>query len=301
MFSGELDAVTAEQVRALVGLGAAEAFDLDFKSAHYGTSDAQKRDLAGDVAALANTAGGLIVIGVVEDDQARADSAPGVELSDAHVARVRQVVAAGVSPLPAFDVITVPEGSDPGHGFMLIAVPRSVLAPHAVLINDALRFPTRNGSTTRYLSEPEVAAAYRARLANAARRAERVVQVESDLTNRLGLLTDPWIAVTLVPELPGEFTITHASFTEFEADVRATAVVRIDGGDRPFRRVDVGHERFLADDSKLIRDDPALWSAATELHTDGSGVVALRLYDISGAVIPKTRGRARSPHTRRNS
>lgn len=36
----------------------AEAYDLDFKATLYGKSDKERRDLAGDVAALANTAGG---------------------------------------------------------------------------------------------------------------------------------------------------------------------------------------------------------------------------------------------------
>lgn len=34
--------------------------DLDFKRQLYGTNDSAKRDLAGDVAALANTVGGLL-------------------------------------------------------------------------------------------------------------------------------------------------------------------------------------------------------------------------------------------------
>lgn len=63
LLGGSLDAVTAASVRGLVEVGVAEAFDLDFKSTHYGRGDSEKRDLAGDVAALANTAGGLIVIG----------------------------------------------------------------------------------------------------------------------------------------------------------------------------------------------------------------------------------------------
>lgn len=286
LFGGPLEAVTVEQVRALVDLHAVEAFDLDFKEAHYGRTDSEKRDLTGDVAALANTAGGLIVIGIAEDTQARAAAAPGVEVSDGEVARIRQIVAAGVSPLPAFDVITVLDDAKPGSGFVLIAVPQSVLAPHAVLINDALRFPTRNGATIRHLSEPEVANAYRARLTSAALRGERVGQVESALVGRLDLTQHPWMAVTLVPDLPGDFTITRASFTAFETDSRAVRIVPLDGGgSRSFLRADVGHQRLRADDS-MRTDEPAPWSAATELNTDGAGVVALRLHDIGASVQP---------------
>jgi hypothetical protein len=94
----------------------------------YGSSDKDQRDAATDVAALANTAGGLIIGGIAEDDQARAAAAPGVALSDAEERRIRQIVAAQVVPLPVFDVVRVEDPAQPGHGLVLIAVPRSPLA-----------------------------------------------------------------------------------------------------------------------------------------------------------------------------
>jgi hypothetical protein len=38
-----------------------------------------------------------------------------------------------------------------------------------VIVNQGLRYPRRNGTVTRYLSEPEVATAYRERLVGAQR------------------------------------------------------------------------------------------------------------------------------------
>ncbi|KOX14560.1 hypothetical protein ADK67_42180 [Saccharothrix sp. NRRL B-16348] len=85
-----------------------EDFDLDFKSALYGSADKAKRDLSTDVAALANTAGGLIVLGMDEDEQARATGPTDMPVSDAEVNRMLQVVASGTAPLPAR---VVPRGS----------------------------------------------------------------------------------------------------------------------------------------------------------------------------------------------
>ena len=149
----------------LISNQVAEAFDLDFKCEIYGSSERDKHAAATDVAALANTAGGLIIGGIAEDDQARAAVAPGVALSDADEQRIRQIVASRVVPMPVIDVMRVEDPARPGHGLVLIAVPRSLLAPHAVIVNEGLRYPRRNGATTRYLSEPEVAAAYRERFA----------------------------------------------------------------------------------------------------------------------------------------
>src|SRR6266704_2206470 len=122
IFGVPLDDLQYEHLEALVPNQVSEAFDLDFKGSQYGNADRDRRDLATDVAALANTAGGLLVLAVV----------------------------------------------------------RSPLAPHAVIVNQGLRYPRRNGTTTRYLSEPEVASAYRERLAGAQRQAARVEEIEGE-------------------------------------------------------------------------------------------------------------------------
>lgn len=100
----------------LISNQVAEAFDLDFKSEMYGSSDRDKRDAVTDVAALANTAGGLIIGGIAEDDQARAAAAPGVALSDADERRIRQIIASQVVPMPVIDVIHVEDPARPGPG-----------------------------------------------------------------------------------------------------------------------------------------------------------------------------------------
>jgi hypothetical protein len=107
--------------------------------------------------------GGVIIFGVSEDGQARAKAAPGVDITDAEVRRIRQVAASLLSPLPLFDVVTIPDETTTERqaassestgdqnelpstpGFILVAVPRSLKAPHAVLVNDDLRYPKRNG------------------------------------------------------------------------------------------------------------------------------------------------------------
>jgi hypothetical protein len=116
-------------------------------------------------------------------------------------------------------------------------------------------------------------------LTSAAQRGERPEHVEKELTSNLGLTDEPWIAVTLVPELPGDFAISRASFAEFETSARGAPIVPLYFGGMQLRRVEVGHRRLRADDS-ILSADPAPWGVAVELHTDGSGVIALRLHDV---------------------
>ncbi|MEU6090919.1 hypothetical protein ABZ865_29845 [Streptomyces sp. NPDC047085] len=51
-----------------------------------------------------------------------------------------------VRPLPTFDVEQIEDPNQPGHGIVMIAVPRSPSAPHGVLVNEGLRYPRRNGA-----------------------------------------------------------------------------------------------------------------------------------------------------------
>jgi hypothetical protein len=270
LFGARLDAVLHAQVADLVTNSVTEAYDLDFKAELYGNSDKDKRSCAGDVAALANTAGGVVVLGIAEDDQARAAAAPGVALSDGEVGRIRQIVASLVSPLPTFDILQVEDPQQAGRGFLLIAVPRSPSAPHAVLVNDGLRFPKRNGATTTYLSEPEVAAAYQDRFAGIQNRFGDLDQHERDLVARLDTSDQIFVVVTLAPALAGEFILDNKTVRVFEAEMNQKDPMILSRGIH-WQRTRVGIRRLVADGT--LNTGPARWLAC-ELHQSGAGSFA---------------------------
>jgi len=265
-------------VRGLVESGAQEAFDLDFKATTYGRREQDHRALAGDVAALANTAGGAIVIGIEEDDQARAASAPGIEITDGEVARIRQVVASLTAPMPTLDIIPLFDDEPQNErGFLVLAVPRSPGAPHAVLINEGLRYPKRNGATTRYLSEPEVAMAYRERLSGVAQQNQRILDVEKAAMARLNR-DEPWVLVALVPDVTGELDISASSFAEFQRAVVGAHTTVIEGM-TTYARASVGQRCLLANDN--IDNARTAYRAFLQLHSDGSGAYGHRLHSIA--------------------
>lgn len=145
-----LGSTTAEatfgQINGLADTGVEEAADLDFKRQQYSPSDRGKKDR------------------MKEDDQARAIGASNMPISDGEANRMLQIIA-GIGPLPTVDVRLAEDPDKPGTGFIIVSVPRSAAGPHAVLVNDSLRYPRRHGRTTVYLREPEVAPAYRERFA----------------------------------------------------------------------------------------------------------------------------------------
>jgi len=278
LFGVRLDDVQAQHLQALVTQQVPEAFDLEYKAELYGSSDSDKRALATDVAALANTDGGLLVLGIVEDDQARAARVLGVSIAESECRRVFQVIGSQVVPLPVFDVLPVEDQATPGHGFLVVAVARSPLGPHAVLVNEGLRYPRRNGAVIRYLSEPEVATAYRQRFAEAHRQSDRAREIERQILSRLPTQDNRcWVVVSLVPDLQGELLIDQALLRQLQQELRDHRPMVLPTS-LAWTQVAVGRRCLLVGDA-MDNSLAARWLAA-ELHSDGAGAFAVNASDM---------------------
>src|SRR5215468_3650280 len=280
LLGARLDDARHEHFEAMVQTHVSEAFDLDFKRQHYGNADKDRRELAGDVAALANSAGGMLVLGIEEDEHAHAVAAPVVTVSDGEIRRIHQVIAEKVAPIPVVDVRPVPDPAVPGRGFLVIAVPHSPRAPHAVVVNEGLRFPVRHGTTTRYMPESEVATAYRERFARARSQSERAAAIEAKAHWRLANAEDHcWVMVSLVPDMPGDLPIDHAALGAAQRDY-VSKFPMIMRANSSWHRADVAPRCLMLSGSpESVRG--ARWLAA-DLYSDGSGIFAVNAIDIAG-------------------
>jgi pimeloyl-ACP methyl ester carboxylesterase len=141
IFGGPLGQVTYADLAELVGNpDAAEGEDLDFKAAHY--SPERKTELAKDVAALANTIGGVLVIGLADDRKSRVPTAAvPVELTDGRLRQIRQTLASNLRPTPRIKLIPKQDSPGSNEGILLIAVGRSLDAPHAVIEDHRMSYP----------------------------------------------------------------------------------------------------------------------------------------------------------------
>jgi hypothetical protein len=205
-----IDQLTVEHINAAVKAGVEESLDLDFKKDHYPKGNDGNDELAKDVAAFANHVGGLIVIGVREQDL-RAVELTRVELANEPGGRYEQILLRRITPFVRDVTIRVLESTDqPGQGIVLIAVPRSLLAPHAVFREKddlhRMSWPVRSGTVTRYLDETELADFYRTRFAGTAAQSAGLDRVQAEGRLRLGSAESQpvWLAISLVPALPGD-------------------------------------------------------------------------------------------------
>jgi hypothetical protein len=297
----------------LVGMDEArEAEDLDYKVTYadkpkaatvdkVGKANRSKADdIAVDVATFANHRGGVVVIGV-SDTQGIPSAAPGIDLTDQFEREVRTAIAARIHPRPVYDLKRLPQ--DPGssevprRGILLLGVPESPNKPHAVSDpgqEGVLRYPLRYGSQKIWMSESQVAAAYRSRYTTAVDSRQRIAEVESDILLRVATSTKhrsvprPLLMVSLAPETPGNFVITTQELVRFRADLQADPFLP-ERSSALFGSAGVSQGRVHAT-GRINNGD-----AWTELHTDGAGSIVFPLQCIIGD--PDTVGVPDAPMT----
>jgi hypothetical protein len=279
-----IEGLTSEHIKALVDNRVSESFDLDFKATAYGSSDRDRRDLCGDVAAMANSSGGVILLGVEEDEHAIATATPGVALGDHERNRMLQILASGVAPLPALDILPVTSADDDARGWWVLAVPRSTRSPHAVLVNDGFRFPVRNGTTIRYLSEPEVAAAYRRRDRHAGELTARLEDLVTGTLASVNRMHGPWVLIALVPEHPGGLEISQRQLRQMQQQWASRDLFDISRSGAHFQWVRAGRGKYTVGDGPYPNAESSLpHYGYAELHTDGTGSYAVELVDMADA------------------
>lgn len=144
--------VTEGTLLALLAASAREDKTLEFKRDAYGGNDDSKVEFLADVSALANTAGGDLIIGMEEADGIAVSLVGLAGDADAEVLRLQQMATTGIQPrLPALDIRAVPLAS--GRHVIVLRIGRSYNPPHRVVFKNRNRFYVR-GPAGRY--EPDV-------------------------------------------------------------------------------------------------------------------------------------------------
>jgi hypothetical protein len=142
-----------QEIEGLIGQAEESAY-LDFKREVAGNG----RELAKDIAAM-TVDGGVLLYGVDEEKPGGLAGAIAKVPLKGQEERLRQIANSSIHPAPAFEVTLLREKPADADGVIAVVVPPSPLAPHEV----GERFPRRDGTTTKYLAEPEIDRLYRLR------------------------------------------------------------------------------------------------------------------------------------------
>jgi hypothetical protein len=118
-----------ERVRLLITEKVRERQDLEFKESL--PAPGKNEGIGKIVSAMANSGGGTIVYGIVEDDQSRAGAAsnPAVSL-EGTPERIAEVARNAVDEPVAVETLSLEDAPGTGRGFLVVLVPGSDRVPH---------------------------------------------------------------------------------------------------------------------------------------------------------------------------
>ena len=155
-------ALTEELLDEAVSLGISETDDLDWKAALPSEKELAQSDTVKDIAAMANSGGGVIVFGVEEQNKSATGRIDIGEVTEGYERTLRRVAVSGIHP-PVFGLGIHRMGGD-GSRALVMVVPASVDVPHLIYRGEYFGAPIRNDADTVWMRERQLESLYRARL-----------------------------------------------------------------------------------------------------------------------------------------
>ncbi len=289
LFGCPVDQLDEAAIRNAITSRVPENDELDFKREHHDDPD----ELAKDVAALANDLGGVLILGVA-DDRAEASFANPVDISDDKQRHITTVINSRIRPFVSGVRIHAVPTARRGYGFLLIIVPQSSEAPHAIIDpgGPALRYPVRDGTTTRWLGEHELSTRYADRFQARSGAESRMDQVHSEGLSRIAHWRSPWLAVSVMPIVLGDRGVGSERVA---AEIRFTQSVWSPVPMSPFHGAPMRAGRARAILTEHINYAGRSEHPHAELHYNGAGFAASdRIYRPAGD--PLLIGAGGDPH-----
>lgn len=256
---------------ALLLAGELESDFLDFKR-ELPSKGNPRKELAKDAVAFANASGGLLIFGVVEEDD-RATSIQNVPIGEAADSMLRAIDGLVLPRIQGVQTWSFPTEPGSDVGLLVLGIPASPLAPHCVQIGPSLGFWRRVGRQNIPLSENDVERAYRERW-----RLLQDVAIEADkLATRLKQHSTPcfWWTATPLSSRGRVFTNSADGLRGVETVLSTPALNPVSMGQKywtatpRFRRIEVCPLRSgnLSDSSELaIVLDTGAVATAFSLH-----------------------------------
>ena len=148
MLANEIIKREKQYLQSLVDNGQIETKKLEVKSGLPGTKREEKIEFLADVSSFANTIGGELIYGVLQDkNTGKLDKVKGIEVEnvDEEVQRLESMIRDGLQPrIPVKEIFPIPwENSKI---VLIIRIPKSMIGPHRVISGGHDKFYARNSN-----------------------------------------------------------------------------------------------------------------------------------------------------------
>ena len=280
--------LTDEILDAAVDAGVTETNDLDWKSELPPAKGLPQTDFPKDIAAMANSGGGVIVFGVRESQKAATGRVDVGEFDEGYERSLRSAAITAVSP-PVFGLNVHRLGAEASRA-VVVEVPASVDGPHLIYKNEYFGAPMRNESDTVWMKERQIEAMYRARFEERRHATEALDALFTEASAGRDADKRAWLIAVAHPRIPRiRARLTRDGAREVLSKTVSWALTYAGrGGIHPLESVDrlnprPGLRRWVAVNSATHKG--SMWKeASASIHHDGSVTLgaAVGAHRISG-------------------
>lgn len=270
--------LTDELLNSAIAARVVETEGLDWKSELPPAKGLPQTDFPKDVAAMANSGGGVIVYGVREEQKAAVERIDVGEFDEAYERSLRNAVITAISP-PVFGLDIHRIGAE-GSRAVVVEVPASLDGPHLIYKNDYFAAPVRNDSDTVWMKERQIEAMYRARFEERRHATEILNVLSSEAAAGRDTDTRAWLIAVAHPRVPRfRDRLSRESARDVLSKAADLALVYAGrGGIHPLESVErlnprPGLHRWVAVNTAV--SDRAVWKEAwASIHDGGSVTLA---------------------------
>lgn len=270
--------MTDELLNEAVAAGVVETDGLDWKSELPAAKGIPQTDFPKDVAAMANSGGGVIVYGVREAQKAATERVDVGALDEAHERSLRSAAITAITP-PVFGLNVLRLGTE-GNRAVVVEVPASVDGPHLIYKNDYFGAPVRNDSDTVWMKERQIEAMYRARFEERRHAREALDTLFNEAAAGRDTDTRSWLIAVGRPRIPRfKDRLSREAAQEVLSKAEGLALVYAGrGGIHPLESVDrlnprPGLRRWVA--VNTATSESSIWKESwASIHDDGSVTLA---------------------------
>ncbi|MEU0946832.1 ATP-binding protein [Streptomyces canus] len=191
---------TEDLLDAAVAAGVTESDDLDWKTDLPPAKGLSQTDFPKDVAAMANSGGGVIIYGVRESQKAAAGRMDAGELTEVYERSLRSAAITAISP-PVFG-LNIHRLDTTGNRAVVVEIPASVDGPHLIYRGDYFGAPVRNDADTVWMKERQIEAMYRARFEERRHATEALDALFTDVSTGRDTHNRAWLMGVAHPRVP---------------------------------------------------------------------------------------------------